>query len=301
MLPIKEYFANPSILKLSLLEHFGSFLPDKQYLSLMYRYKMGRKLDLLYPKRYTEKLQWLKLYDRQTKYTALVDKYAVKSYVADIIGEHHIIPTIGVWNSPQEIDWSSLPNQFVLKTTNGGGGTSVFICRDKRTFDIQKVSEKLSRSLKVNIYKRLREWPYKNVPPRIIAEKYMEDESGELRDYKFYCFNGEPRVMIVATDRFVEHNFNYYDMDFNPLPIHSAVGGVSKKEIKRPAHLDEMIEVSRKLAAGFAHVRVDLYYVNQIVYFGELTLYDSSGFDNMCSDEVDLQWGSWITLPDRNK
>lgn len=297
MLSIKKYLQKPSIIGVSLLTHFGGWIPDKSYLKLMYFFKMNRKLNLDSPQRFTEKLQWLKLYDHNPKYPALVDKYEVKSYIAQLIGEGYLIPTIGVWNNTEEIDWEGLPDRFVLKSTNGGGGTGVVICKNKSTLNIQQANSTLEKSMKSNLYTRLREWPYKNIPPRIIAEKYMEDESGELRDYKFYCFNGEPKVMLIASDRFSTHNFNYYDMEFNQLPIRSAVGGKSEMEFKRPALFEEMIDLSRKLSRGFVHVRVDLYCVNNRIYFGELTLYDSSGYDNLSSDEEDLRWGAWLQLP----
>lgn len=297
MLSIKKYFQKPSIIGVSLLTHFGGWIPDKSYLKLMYFFKMNRKLNLDSPQRFTEKLQWLKLYDHNPKYPALVDKYEVKSYIAQLIGEGYLIPTLGVWNNTDEIDWEGLPDRFVLKSTNGGGGTGVVICKNKSILNIQQANSTLEKSMKSNLYTRLREWPYKNIPPRIIAEEYMEDESGELRDYKFYCFNGEPKVMLIASDRFSAHNFNYYDMDFNQLPIHSAVGGKSEMEFKRPPLFEEMIDLSRKLCRGFAHVRVDLYCVNNRIYFGELTLYDSSGYDNLSSDEEDLRWGAWLQLP----
>lgn len=297
MLSIKKYFQKPSIIGVSLLTHFGGWIPDKSYLKLMYFFKMNRKLNLDSPQRFTEKLQWLKLYDHNPKYPALVDKYEVKSYIAQLIGEGYLIPTLGVWNNTDEIDWEGLPDRFVLKSTNGGGGTGVVICKNKSTLNIQQANSTLEKSMKSNLYTRLREWPYKDIPPRIIAEEYMEDENGELRDYKFYCFNGEPKVMLIASDRFSAHNFNYYDMDFNQLPIHSAVGGKSEMEFKRPALFEEMIDLSRKLCRGFAHVRVDLYSVNNRIYFGELTLYDSSGYDNLSSDKEDLRWGTWLQLP----
>ena len=297
MLSVSEYFLHPKRLAVPILMHFGSWIPDKYYLKLIYRLKMGRKLDLEHPKRYTEKLQWLKLYDRKDEYTTIVDKYAVKEYITNLIGNEYIIPTIGVWDKPESINWDLMPNQFVLKTTNGGGGTGVIICRDKSNFDFTTAVSKLKNSMKINLYHTTREWPYKNVIPRIIAEKYLEDDSGELRDYKFYCFNGVPKVMLLASERFSAHNFNYYDMDFHQLPINSAVGGKSSIEFKRPDCFEEMKKISRSLCQNFAHVRVDLYYSNNKIYFGELTLFDSSGYDNFNSDEEDLRWGSWLNLP----
>lgn len=410
---------------------------------------MGKCLDLKNPKTYTEKLQWLKLYNRKPEYTTMVDKYEVKEYVAGIIGEEYIIPTLGVWDKPEQIEWDKLPDQFVLKTTHGGGGSGIVICRDKTTFDKKKAIDKLNQSLKSDIYHTLREWPYKNVRKRIIAEKYMEDfgiagkedlvdykffcfggepkyiqviqdrrsnetidffdlewnhqefvglnptggpmfgsaavmpakpnnldtmiriarelakdidfarvdlyeingreyfgeitfypasgfgnftpdnwndklgamlnlpeingggykiliESGikieklnknELKDYKFYCFGGEPKVMLVASNRFTTHNFDYFDMDFNRLPIQSAVGKVTDAEYEKPECFEEMKDIARKLSEGLAHIRVDLYCSNGKVYFGELTFFDASGYDDMSSDYWNTLWGSWIELP----
>lgn len=297
MQPISFYIQKPNVFLASILQQFGHWLPDRLYIKWMYRLKMKRKLDLENPKRFTEKLQWLKLYDHNPLYKTIVDKYEAKSYIANLIGIDYIIPTIGIWNKIEEIDWATMPDRFVLKTTNGGGGTGVVICKDKARFDVNKAVLALRKSSRIDLYKLQREWPYKDVAPRIIAEEYMEDESGELRDYKFYCFNGEPKVMLLASNRFTEHNFNYFDMQFNLLPIHSSVGGKSEVVFQRPDSFEEMIELSRKLSRGFAHVRVDLYCVNQKVYFGELTLYDSSGYDNLSSDAVDLLWGSWLHLP----
>lgn len=299
MLPAKDYFSNPNILGASLLVHYFKWLPDKLYLRLQYRFKLRRRLNLKNPRRFTEKIQWLKLYDRNPFYNTIVDKYEVKPFIEKIIGSEYVIPTLGVWDRPEDIDWKVLPDKFVLKVTNGGGGTGVVICRDKASFNVNWAIRKLNASMTTDLYKILREWPYKDVPTRIIAEKYLEDESGELRDYKFYCFNGEPKVMLLASDRFGEHNFNYYDMDFNQLPIHSAVGGKAEIQFQRPERFEDMQDIARRLCRDFPHVRVDLYYSDNKIYFGELTLYDSSGYDNLCSDEEDLRWGSWLSLPNK--
>lgn len=297
MLPLYKYIQKPSLVVLGIVIRLWRFFPDRLYIKLLYRLKMGRRLDLNNPQRYTEKIQWLKLYDHRPIYTTIVDKFEVKKYVANIIGEQYIIPTIGIWDNPESIEWNTLPNKFVLKTTNGGGGAGVIVCKDKSKLDIHQAIIKLNNSLRFNIYGHLREWPYRNVFPQIIAEQYMEDESGELRDYKFYCFSGEPKVMLLASNRFSDHNFNYYDMQFNPLPIHSALGSKSEIDFEKPEAFEDMIELSRRLSEGYAHVRVDLYYVNHKIYFGELTLYDSSGYDNLSSDDEDLRWGTWLDLP----
>lgn len=284
---------------LGLVTRLYFLFPDRLYLKLLYRLKLGRRLDLRHPKRFTEKLQWLKLYDRKPLYTKIVDKSEVKQYVARIIGEEYIIPTLGVWNRPEDIDWDSLPNRFILKTTHGGGGSGVVVCNDKAQFNKLEATKTLRKALKQNIYSALREWPYKSVPHRIIAEQLLEKDPkyNDVPDYKFYCFNGEPKVMIVATNRFSNHNFNYYDMEFNKLDIISIVGNKANVDFEKPSHFDEMKSVATKLCKGFPHIRVDLYYSNNRVYFGELTFYDASGFDNMSSDNIDLMWGSWMSLP----
>lgn len=282
-----------------LLRLFGWCINDKNFYRLQYYAILGKLPNIDNPSLYTEKLQWLKLYDHNPLYTQIVDKYEVKQYISKIIGDQYIIPTIGVWDSPKDIDFNSLPNRFVLKTTFGGGGDGIAICRDKEHADINVIREKIEKSFNTNPYLRAREWPYKNVPHRVIAEKYMEDDSGELRDYKFYCFDGIPKVMLVASNRFTNHNFNYFDMDFKVLPITSAMGSHAEVTFERPACFDEMKDIAAKLSAGFSHVRVDLYYCEGKTYFGELTLYDSSGFDDLNSEEWNQKFGDWLKLPEK--
>lgn len=301
MLPLHRYIRKPSLFLLSLLIKLGWAFSDKIYLQFMYFLRMGRQLNLKNPTRFTEKLQWIKLYYRLPLLTTLVDKDKVKPYVANIIGEEHIIKTIGVWDRFESINFDILPQKFVLKTTNGGGGTNVVICRDKDDLDKDKAKRMIERGLKQDIYKNLREWPYKNVSHRIICEEYMEDGSGELRDYKFFCFDGVPKVMLLASNRYTAHNFNYYDMEFNKLPITSVDGTQSSEVFAKPEDFEEMKMIASKLSKGFPHVRVDLYSCEGRVYFGELTFFDSSGFDNMSSDEWDLKFGSWLVLPNHKR
>ena len=302
MLPIQRYLKKPSLIIQGLLVKFNFLFPDRIYLKLLYRLKLGRKLDLKNPKRFTEKLQWLKLYDRKPNYPKLVDKAEVKDYVADFIGDEYIIPTLGVWNQPEDIDWDNLPDRFILKTTHGGGGSGVVICNDKSQLDKKLAIDKLNRSMKQDIYATLREWPYKDIPHRVIAEQLLDKDSqyDDIPDYKFYCFNGIPKVVLIATNRFTDHNFNYYDMAFNKLNITSSAGHNAAIVFNKPSRFEEMKEIASKLSQGFAHIRVDLYYSNNKIYFGELTFYDSSGFDNLSSDSVDLEWGNWINLPQKN-
>ncbi len=289
----------PSGFRLKLLRMVGSrILPEKFYMKRLYRCLMGRKLDLENPKSFTEKLQWLKLYNRKPEYTVMVDKYAVKDYVSGIIGEEYVIPTLGVWDRPEDIDWDSLPDRFVLKTTSGGGGSGVVICRDRGSFDRQEAIRKLNYSLDRDIYRIYREWPYKDVPRRVIAEEYLEDSGGALDDYKFLCFGGEAKVLFIATDRFnpdEETKFDFFDMDFNHLPF-SNRHPFATEPLKKPGKFDLMRSLAEKLAQGQPHIRVDFYEVNGKVYFGELTFYHNSGMVPIEPIEWDYKLGEWIKL-----
>lgn len=280
---------------------FFDWLPDKPYLTLKYWACMGKKLNLDNPVTFNEKLQWLKLYDRKLEYTRMVDKYEVKGYVSEKIGEEYIIPTLGVWDDFDEIDFSKLPNQFVLKCTHDSGG--IVICRDKAALDKSAAKKKLSASLKRNYYKSGREWPYKDVKPRIIAEAYMEDESGvELKDYKIFCFDGFAKAMFIASDQQVqdeETKFDFFDMDFQHLPFTNGHPN-AKHEIKRPESLEEMRRLAEKLSEGIPQVRVDFYDVNGKVYFGELTLSHWSGMTPFEPEEWDAKFGEWIKIPENS-
>ena len=284
------------LLKIAILKKFAWLFPDKLYLQLLFKQCMGYSLNLDNPQTFSEKLQWLKLYNRKPEYTQMVDKYAVKEYVANIIGIEYIIPTIGVWDRVEDIDFESLPNRFVLKTTHGGGSCGVVICKDKTAFDIDFCKKKLKKSLRQNIYRELREWPYKDVRPRIIAEKYVVDNKGELNDFKFFCFNGDPKVMLYATERRTSVRFDYYDKDFNHLPFEQG-GPNSSKVLSKPQNMDKMISLATKLSQNIPHVRVDLYDVDGQIYFGELTFFDSSGFAEFEPKEWGETFGSWLDLP----
>lgn len=295
---IITYIKKPKTLGLAILSHFGTWLPDSLYLKIMFRLKMGYKLNLKNPQTFNEKLQWLKLYNRKPEYTRMVDKSEAKTVAENILGKGYVIPTLGVWNKFEEIDFNSLPDSFVLKTTNGGGGGGVIICRDKSKLNLVSAAEQLKSSLKASIYRNLKEWPYKNVKPRVLAEKFMVDESGELRDYKFYCFNGEPKVFLVASERFSGHRtyFDYFDMEGNHLPF--TQGGMNNPVTPElPSTFEEMKQVATKLSHGLPHVRIDLYSVDEKVYFGEFTFFDSSGFEKFTPREWDNIFGGWIILP----
>ncbi len=275
-----------------------NWLSDRAYLKLLYRANFGKKLRLDAPQSFNEKLQWLKLYDRKPEYIAMVDKYEVKKYVAEIIGEEYIIPTLGVWDRVEDIDFDSLPNQFVLKCTHDSGG--LVICRDKSQLDVEKAKDKLKKSLKNSFYYQYREWPYKDVKPRIIAEEYMEDSStGELRDYKFFCFDGVAKALFVATERQKageEVKFDFYDINFEHLDFRQGHPN-SKEKIQKPETFDKMRELGEKLSKGIPHVRVDFYEVDGKTYFGELTFYHFAGLVPFEPEEWDYAFGEWIKLP----
>lgn len=274
-------------------------IPDKLYLRIVYRGYMRRKLNLKNPKTYNEKLQWLKLYDHNPMYTTLVDKYTVKEIVGNIIGNEYIIPSIGVWNSFDEIDFDSLPDSFVLKCTHDSGG--VIICKDKQYFDYEYSKAKLNSSLKRNYFWDGREWPYKNVKPRIIAEPYVEDSvSHDLKDYKFFCFNGIPKYMFIATDRqsdVEETKFDFYDMEFNHLDIKNGHPN-SEKSISRPKKFELMKSLASKLSKGIPQVRVDFYETDGRIFFGEMTFFHWGGMVPFVPEKWDLIWGNEIFLPE---
>lgn len=284
----------------ALLQNLSFLFPDKLYLTLLFRCKMGYWIDWKNPKTFSEKLQWLKLYNRKPEYTTMADKYEVKEYVAKIIGEEYIIPTLGVWDTPEEINWEELPNQFVLKTTHGGGSTGVVICKDKDTLDKKIAIEKLNRSLKSCIYKSYREWPYKNVRRRIIAEQYMEDrESEDLIDYKFYCFNGEPIYCQVIRDRRSKETIDFYDVDWNHMPF-VGLNPIVKNgitQVVKPYNLENMLSICRELASQIPFVRVDLYSIQSKVYMGEITFYPASGMGVFTPQEWNCKLGKFISLP----
>lgn len=258
---------------------------------------MGKKLNLNQPKSYSEKLQWLKLYNRNPLYTTLVDKFSVKEYVSNIIGKEYIIPTLGVWNKFEDIDFSLLPNEFVLKCTHDSGG--LVICKDKSNFDIENARKKINKSLNCKYYKSYREWPYKNVVPRIIAETYIEDNSGELKDYKFFCFDGKVKALFIASDRqnkYEDTKFDFFDREFMHLPFTN--GHPNAKEVpSKPHMLEKMIDIAEKLSADIPHVRIDLYEVGAKIYFGEMTFFHWSGFVPFDPENWDYTFSEWLQLP----
>ena len=273
------------------------FFPDKLYLSLKFRSHMGYWMNWKNPQTFSEKIQWLKLYDRHPEYTKMVDKLAAKDYVAGIIGKEYTIPTLAIYNSADEIDFDALPDQFVLKCTHDSGG--IVVCWDKSKLNREAARKKLRKGLKRTFIVQNREYPYKDVPRRIIGEQYMEDESGELKDYKFFCFDGHPKYLFVASDRMrkdVETKFDFFDMDWNHLPFTNGHPN-SERPIPCPRNFEKMKEIAAKLSAGIPHVRVDLYNINGKIYFGELTFFHWSGVVPFDPPEWDCKLGELIHLP----
>lgn len=270
---------------------------DEKYLKEFYKYKLNKELDLKEPKDFNEKLQWLKLNDRKPIYTNLVDKYEVKKIIAKEIGDEYIIPTIGIYKSFDEIDFDLLPQKFVIKCTHDSGG--LIICKDKSNFDVKKARKKINHFLKVNHYYYAREWPYKDVSPRIIIENYMQNGTdGDLRDYKFYCFNGIPHYLYVS-EGLSNHKtakIDFYDMDFEKAPFGREDYLHFDKKPLKPVNFEKMKELSKKLSKDIPFVRVDFYEINGKIYFGELTFTPCGGFMKFYPEEWDRKLGDLIKL-----
>lgn len=295
---IADYILHPTktVLRLAGMGYLP-FISDERYLKLKFRQKMGYPLNLEHPRTFNEKLQWLKLHDRRPEYTTMVDKVAAKQWVADRIGEEHIIPTLGVWDDPDEIDFDALPDQFVLKC-NHNSGLGMCICTDKSKLDIPRVKKELRKGLRQNYYLTGREWPYKDVPRKILAEQYMVDESGtELKDYKVFNFDGEPKLIQVDFDRFAEHKRNLYTTDWEYIEAAIEFPSVPERQFDRPRCLEKMLELAKKLAGGVPHLRTDFYCIDDRVYFGELTFYHGSGCERFEPAAFGIEVGSWLTLP----
>lgn len=290
---------NPGHIVFALYRRMPWLIPnDELYLRIYYWLSLRKKLNLNPPVLYNEKLQWLKLYNRRPEYVTMVDKYQVKDYVAKIIGEQYIIPTIRVWDNPDQIEWDKLPRQFVLKTNHDGGGNGIVVCKDKATLNKKKALRELWHSFNRNTYMIGREWPYKMVKRRVFAEQYMEDEFGELRDYKFFCFDGEVRALYVATERGTKTGvcFDFFDADFNHLDIQQG-HPLAKNLIVKPKSYEQMKQLAEKLSKGIPHVRIDFYEVNGQPYFGEFTFFHLGGTGNFKPDGWNKTFGDWITLP----
>lgn len=273
---------------------------DRRFIQLEYFSGMGRFPELDHPRTYNEKLQWLKLNDIHPEYTKLVDKVEAKKIVAEIIGEEHIVKTLGVWDRYEDINFDMLPDVFVLKTSHDSGG--VVICHNKSPETIQAAKKKIEKSMRNNYFLEHREYPYKNIKPRILAEELMVDESGtELKDYKFFCFGGEPKMLLIVSGRGSDQRQDFYDMEFNLLPVQRKEHPNSTIIREKPHNFDELKEMANKLSKGIPHVRVDLYNINTKIYFGELTFFSGSGNIPFEPEEWDYKIGEWLKLPINQK
>lgn len=276
------------------------WMPDEPYLKLRYRIEFGKPLDLKHPRLFSEKLQWLKLHDRKPLYTQLADKYEVRFWVAERIGEDKLIPLLGVWDKFDDVDFSQLPEAFVLKCTHDSGGVEV--CHNKASWNIEEVRLRVEKHFKRNFYYMLREWPYKNIKPRIIAEKYLsENEHSGLRDYKFYCFSGVPTLCQVIGNRETVETIDFFDMNwehqpFSGMRMPACPNDVNRPE--RPENFAEMREIAKTLSQGLPFIRVDLYSVNGRIYFGEMTFYPYSGFGRFSPYEWNTIVGDMLKLPE---
>lgn len=293
---LKYTFVKPELGLAFVWKKLSAVIPAKLYLSVLYRFRFGYWMDFDNPKTFNEKLQWLKLYDHRPEYIKLVDKYEAKKIIGELIGNEYIIPTLGVWNKVDDIDFDSLPNQFVLKCTHDSGG--IVICKDKCRLNIKYAKNKLNKCLKTNYYNEGKEWPYKSVPRRIIAEKLIEPPQGikDLFDYKFFCFEGKVCFFKIDYGRYVEHHANYYSIDGEQLPFGEASCPPSNHQIKIPGNIKQMISLAERIAMGYPFMRVDFYEVEGIIMWGECTLYPASGFGKFTSEEYDDYLGSMIQL-----
>ena len=277
---------------------YTCILSDKVYLKKLYKFRTGKKLNLKNPETFNEKLNWLKLYDRKPEYTVMADKYKAREYIAEKIGSQYLIPLLGVWDSPEEIDFDSLPNEFVLKCNHDNG---VIICRDKNKLDFESVKKNLSNRMQRSFYKKNREWPYKNIPRKIICEKLLKNlDNTPLLEYNVFCFNGVPRYFKVGSvlpDGTLAKDF--YDIDWNHLDMKT--GASAGDVFQKPIHYDNLIEIAKKLSEDTIHVRVDFYDCNNKLYNGELTFFSNGGNMKFSPEEWNCIWGDRLILPKKHR
>lgn len=296
-------------------KYYKHFFSDKHLIKKMYRDRLNREVNLENPKRFNDKLQWLKLNWHDPLAEKCVDKFKVRGYVREKIGDEYLNELYGVYESVKEIDINKLPKSFVLKATHGSGLN--IICEDKNSLNWKKEFWKMRRWLRYNHFWLTREWPYKNIKPRIIAEKYLEGEDGfPPKDHKIFCFNGEPKLICVDFDKYDENvkkrdvqikedglklglKRNVYDIDWNLLDVQ--IMGLNDPSVKfsKPDNFEKMIEFSKILSEPFPHVRVDFYNYEGNVLFGELTFFDTSGTPRIIPEEFEMKMGEWLDLPDK--
>lgn len=296
MTKIFSYLRHPSKILIKIdqanIHHFN----DKTYLKILYKLRLGQKLNLTNPLSFNEKLQWLKLYDHNPAYVKLVDKYTAKDIVAQTIGKEYIVKTYGLYNSFDDIDFDSLPNKFVIKCTHDSGG--LVICKDKHLLDLKAAKAKINSCLETNYYYSSREWPYKYIKPRIIIEEYLDSKKDDLTDYKFMCFNGKVKYIFTCTERFSDDELKvtFFDTTWKVMPFERHYHK-SKTPIKKPTNLKTMIRLAEELSQGIPFVRVDFYDENNIIKFGEMTFYPGAGFEEFTPRIWDEKLGELITLP----
>lgn len=289
---------HPRLVILYLLESgLAKRMPDALYLKIQYYLTIGKRLDLAHPRGFNEKLQWLKLHDRDPRYVAVVDKYEAKTYISETVGEGYAVPALGVWERWEDIDFAALPEKFVLKCTHDSGST--VLCGGKAAWDARAAEKKIGRCLKRNYYYENREWPYKMISPRILCEMLLEDDAGrEIVDYKFMCFNGQVKCAFVCLNRNSPGGLNviFYDTGWNRMPFerHYPSGNLA---VAKPKNYDLMVELAEKLARGMPFARVDFYEVNEKVYVGEITLYPGGGVEEFTPERYDRVLGDWLRLP----
>lgn len=276
-----------------------SFLPDRSYVKLYYRLRVGRKLNTNNPETLNEKLQWLKFNYRFTLQSIVSDKLLVRDYVKKKIGEEYLIPLLGSWEKYDDINFSLLPEKFVLKCNHDSGG--LVICTDKAKMSRSEERKKIEKSLKNNFFYIGREYQYRNIKPMIICEEFISDNGKVPMDYKIYCFNGVPDVILVCRDRFSKNthraSYLFFDQEWNFQPLNKGDEDLEKIYIPKPKSLEKMIEIARKLSEDFIFARIDLYNINGKIYFGEITLSPNSGFNPDIKYETDLMFGQKLKIP----
>lgn len=275
------------------------FLPDKSYIRLYYRLRVGRKLNMNNPTTLNEKLQWLKFNYRFPLQSIVSDKLLVRDYVKEKIGEEYLIPLLGSWKNYEDIDFSLLPKQFVLKCNHDSGG--LVVCTDKDKLDHKKAKDRIEKSLQSNFFYIGREYQYRNIKPMILCEKFISDGGKIPMDYKIYCFNGKPDVVLVCKDRFSKNShrasYFYYDQEWNFIPLNKGDDKLPDPKIVKPRNLEKMLEIAKVLSRDFIFARIDLYNVDGHIYFGEITLSPNSGFDADITYETDLMFGKKLKIP----
>ncbi len=299
---IKKFVMNKDYRDLIFFRYNLKNLTDEDVLKKQYRVILNKELDLKNPSTFNEKIQWLKLNDRKEIYTQLVDKYEVRKFIAENIGEKYLIPIIGVWDSADDIEFENLPESFVLKC-NHNSGKGMYICKDKSKINKKqwkKICKNLNDGLKQDYYKTKMEWPYKNVKRKIVCEKYMvESKNEDLKDYKLFLFNGKVKYIQVDFDRFTNHHRNFYSTNWEYVPFTTAYPTNPEKKIEKPNNLSEMIKIAEKIAERIylpAFLRVDLYNIQGEIYFGEITFYHGAGNERFYPEDYDLKLGKMIKI-----